>query len=75
MKRKVHVRKAKMLLGKKLIEWKNEIIEANSKNTFLKWIAKYHSPDIVDQASSQTEKTVEMRTLNRQKLLERLIKL
>ena len=27
------------------------------------------SPDIVDQASSQTEKTVEMRTLNRQRKL------
>jgi len=27
------------------------------------------SPDIIDQASSQTEKTVEMRTLNRQRKL------
>ena len=30
---------------------------------------KSSSPDIVDQASSQTEKTVEMRTLNRQRKL------
>ena len=31
------------------------------------------SPDIVDQATSQTEKTVEMRTLNRQiKLLSKI---
>ena len=33
------------------------------------------SPDIIDQASSQTEKTVEMRTLNRQrKLLSKIDK-
>jgi DnaK suppressor protein len=33
------------------------------------------SPDIVDQAASQTEKTVEMRTLNRQiKLLSKIEK-
>ena len=33
------------------------------------------SPDIVDQASSQTEKTVEMRTINRQrKLLSKIDK-
>ena len=33
------------------------------------------SPDVVDQASSQTEKTVEMRTINRQiKLLSKIDK-
>ena len=33
------------------------------------------SPDVVDQATSQTEKTVEMRTLNRQiKLLSKIDK-
>ena len=33
------------------------------------------SPDVIDQASSQTEKTVEMRTLNRQrKLLSKINK-
>ena len=33
------------------------------------------SPDVVDQAASQTEKTVEMRTLNRQiKLLSKIEK-
>ena len=53
-----------------LIKWKNEIIESNNKNLKLSEVDHaISSPDIVDQASSQTEKTVEMRTLNRQRKL------
>ena len=53
-----------------LIKWKNEIIESNNKNQQLSEVDhEISSPDIVDQASSQTEKTVEMRTLNRQRKL------
>ena len=59
----------------KLTEWKNEIVEANSKGLQLNNDQEISSPDIVDQASSQTEKTVEMRTLNRQiKLLSKIDK-
>ena len=48
----------------------------NRKNLYLKEVDhEISSPDIVDQASSQTEKTVEMRTLNRQiKLLSKIDK-
>ena len=50
--------------------WRREIIETNSKGLYLNEIDhEISSPDIVDQASSQTEKTVEMRTLNRQRKL------
>jgi len=68
--------KQKTYFKKRLIEWKNEIIELNSKGLYLKDIDhEISSPDIVDQAASQTEKNVEMRTLNRQiKLLSKIEK-
>ena len=58
----------------RLVEWKKEIIESNSKSLHLNEAnQEISSPDIIDQASSQTEKTVEMRTLNRQmKLLTKI---
>ena len=61
---------------KRLIEWKKEIIESNSKSLYLNDIDReISSADIVDQASSQTEKTVEMRTINRQiKLISKIDK-
>ena len=57
-----------------LIEWKNQIIKSNNKSLHLNEVDhEISSPDVVDQASSQTEKTVEMRTLNRQiKLLTKI---
>ena len=62
--------KQKTFFKTRLIEWKNEIIEFNNKSLYLKDVDhEISSPDIIDQASSQTEKTVEMRTLNRQKKL------
>ena len=59
-----------------MIEWKNEIVESNTKGLYLNEVDReISSADIVDQASSQTEKTVEMRTLNRQiKLLSKINK-
>ena len=68
--------KQKMYFKTTLIKWKNEIIESNNKNQQLSEVDhEISSPDIVDQASSQTEKTVEMRTLNRQrKLLSKINK-
>ena len=68
--------KHKVYFKKKLIEWKNEIVESNTKGLYLNEVDReISSADIVDQASSQTEKTVEMRTLNRQiKLLSKINK-
>ena len=66
----------KKFFKKKLIDWKNEITESNAKGLYLNEIDReISSADIIDQASSQTEKTVEMRTLNRQiKLLSKINK-
>ena len=62
--------KQKIYFKTRLIEWKNEIIESNNKSLYLSEVdQEISSPDIIDQASSQTEKTVEMRTLNRQRKL------
>ena len=58
----------------KTIEWKNEIIKSSANIASLSEAnGDLSAPDILDQASSQTEKTVEMRTLNRQiKLLTKI---
>ena len=68
--------KHRKFFKKKLIDWKNEIIESNAKGLYLNEVDReISSADVVDQASSQTEKTVEMRTLNRQiKLLSKINK-
>ena len=68
--------KQKAFFKKKLTEWRNEIVESNSKALYLNDVDnEISSPDIIDQASSQTEKTIEMRTLNRQiKLLAKIDK-
>ena len=75
-KEKYMCEKHKTFFKKKLIEWKDEIIKSNSKSLYLNNVDhEISSPDIVDQASSQTEKTVEMRTINRQiKLLSKIDK-
>ena len=75
-KEKYMCEKHKKYFKKKLIEWKNEIIESNTKVLYLKEVDReISSADIIDQASSHTEKTVEMRTLNRQmKLLSKINK-
>ena len=62
--------KQKIYFKTRLTEWKNEIIESNNKSLYLKEDDhEITSPDIIDQASSHTEKTIEMRTLNRQRKL------
>ena len=73
-KEKYMCEKHKVFFKKKLLEWKTEIIKSNSKGLYFSDVDhEISSPDIVDQASSQTEKTVEMRTLNRQiKLLSKI---
>jgi len=75
-KEKYMCEKHKVYFKKKLVEWKNEIIELNSKGLYLKDVDhEISSPDVIDQAASQTEKNVEMRTINRQiKLLSKIEK-
>ena len=75
-KEKYMCEKHKTFFKKKLTKWREEIIESNSKGLYLNDVDhEISSPDIVDQAASQTEKTVEMRTLNRQiKLLSKIDK-
>ena len=58
-KEKYMCEKHKAFFKKKLTEWKNEIVESNSKGLYLNDVDHgIASPDVVDQASSQTEKTV-----------------
>jgi len=68
--------KQKIFFKKKLMEWKNEIIKSNNKTLYLSGVdQETSSADVIDQASSQTEKTIEMRTANRQiKLLSKIEK-
>ena len=75
-KKNICVKSTKNSSKKKLTEWKNEIMDSNAKGLYLNEIDReISSADIIDQASSQTEKTVEMRTLNRQmKLLSKINK-
>jgi RNA polymerase-binding protein DksA len=69
-KEKYMCEKHRVFFKKKLIEWKNEIIKSNSNTLFSKDVdQEISSPDIIDQASSQAEKTLEMRTVNRQRKL------
>ena len=59
--------KHKVYFRQKLTEWKNEITKSNSQALYSgDLVDNTSSPDIVDQASSYTEKSVEMRTVNRQ---------
>ena len=69
-KEKYMCAKHKAYFKKRLNDWRNEIIETNSKNLYFKEVDhEISSPDIIDQASSHTEKTLEMRTINRQRKL------
>ena len=75
-KEKYMCEKQKTYFKKRLVEWKNEIIKLNSKGLYLDNVDhEISSPDVLDQAASQTEKNVEMRSLNRQiKLLSKIEK-
>jgi len=76
LKEKYMCPKQKIFFKKKLMEWKNEIIKSNNKTLYLSGVdQETSSADVIDQASSQTEKTIEMRTTNRQiKLLSKIEK-
>tara|TARA_B100002052_G_scaffold294995_1_gene320709 strand:+ start:310 stop:732 length:423 start_codon:yes stop_codon:yes gene_type:complete len=57
-----------------LINWKKDIVKSNNLGNILNSSDdNISSADVVDQASSYTDKTVEMRALNRsRKLLEKI---
>jgi len=66
-KEKYMCQKHKIYFKKKLVDWKNEIVESNTKGLYLNSVDhEISSADVIDQATSQTEKTIGMRTLNRQ---------
>ena len=73
-KEKYMCEKHKAYFIQRLTEWKNEIIKSNSQALYSSnLVDNVSSPDIVDQASSYTEKNVEMRTVNRQiKLISKI---
>ncbi len=73
-KEKYMCEKHKIFFKQKLNDWKNEIIKANSETLYNSDLNdNSSSADIVDQASSYTDKNVEMRTVNRQmKLISKI---
>ena len=75
-KEKYMCQKHKIYFKKKLVDWRNDIVESNTKGLYLNNVDhEISSADIIDQASSQTEKTIGMRTLNRQiKLVSKIDK-
>ena len=69
-KEKYMCAKHKKYFTKKLISWRKEIVKSNNDNVVLNNLDdNVASADIVDQASSYTEKTVEMRASNRRRKL------
>ena len=74
LKEKYMCEKHKAYFKKKLTEWKSEIIKSNNEALYNNSLDDNStSADIVDQASSYTEKNVEMRAINRQiKLISKI---
>jgi len=67
LKEKYMCENHKAFFKKKLTEWKTEIVRANNEALYNNSLDDNSaSADIVDQASSYTEKNVEMRAINRQ---------
>ena len=62
--------KHKKYFSERLTSWRKEIVKSNNDNVVLNNLDdNVSSADIVDQASSQTEKTVELRASNRRRKL------
>ena len=66
--------KHKVYFKKKLTEWKKDLVKINNEALYNRSLDDNStSADIVDQASSYTEKNVEMRAINRQiKLISKI---
>ncbi len=73
-KEKYMCKKHKMFFKQKLMDWKVEINKSNSQVLYNGELDDNStSADVVDQASSYTEKNVEMKTINRQiKLISKI---
>ncbi len=70
IKEKYMCAKHKKYFTGELIKWKNDIIKANNLGNILNSSDdNVSSADIVDQASSYTDKSVEMKALNRSRKL------
>ena len=74
LKEKYMCEKHKAYFKKKLTEWKSEIVRTNNEALYNNSLDDNStSADMVDQASSYTEKNVEMRAINRQiKLISKI---
>ena len=74
VKEKYMCEKHKTYFKRKLSDWKTEIVRANNEALYNSSLDdNSSSADIVDQASSYTEKNVEMRAINRQiKLISKI---
>ncbi len=74
LKEKYMCEKHKAFFKKKLTEWKSEIIKSNNDALYNGSMDDNSvSADIVDQASSYTDKNVEMKAINRQiKLISKI---
>ena len=69
-KEKYMCAKHKKYFTEKLTAWRREIVKSNNDNVVLSNLDdNISSADIVDQASSYTEKNVEMRASNRRRKL------
>jgi DnaK suppressor protein len=69
-KEKYMCTKHKKFFNQELIKWKKDIIKANNLGNLLNSSDdNFSSADIVDQASSYTDKSVEMKALNRSRKL------
>ena len=69
-KEKYMCTKHKKFFSEELIRWKKDIIKANNLGNLLNSSDdNVSSADVVDQASSYTDKTVEMKALNRSRKL------
>ena len=74
LKEKYMCEKHKLFFKKKLIGWKTEIVRSNNEALYNSSLDDNSaSADIMDQASSYTEKNVEMKAINRQiKLISKI---
>ena len=81
MKKKIKTKKEKYMCAKhlaffkkKLMDWKADLVKTNNEALYNSSMDDNStSADIVDQASSYTEKNVEMRAINRQiKLISKI---
>ena len=74
LKEKYMCEKHKSFFRQKLVEWKAEINKSNNQALYNSELDDNSaSADVVDQATSYTEKNIEMKTINRQiKLISKI---